>query len=66
MVGVVVAVEESVGVLVGVEFKPEQAVISSPHAARCKIKNRFTMMVRFIVPKSGRIVAQGDVQSSQS
>ncbi len=66
MVGVVVAVESSVGALVGVGFKPEQAAISSPQAARCRSKNRFAMMVSFIVPKIGRIVAQGDVQSSQS
>jgi hypothetical protein len=52
MVGVGVAVEESVGVLVGVGFKPEQAARSSPQAVRFRIKNRFGMMVSFIVLKT--------------
>jgi hypothetical protein len=65
MVGVGISVEMDVGIPVGMETSPEHEESINPHAARTRVKLRFTKMVSFIVPKSGRIVAQGVVQSNR-
>jgi hypothetical protein len=66
MVDVGVSVEESEGVSVGMGVRPEQADRTSPQATRSDVKNCFVRIMSFIVSKTGRIVAQGVVQSNKT
>ena len=51
IVEVGVSLEERVGVMVGMEFGPEQAARNSPVAARNRVKIRCARKVSFIVLK---------------
>ena len=63
MVGVDVSVAREACGMDGVEFEPLQEVSSNPNKNRSEGKNLLKRMVRFIVLKTRRIIAQAVVQS---